>query len=234
MLRLYLPGVHAGATRIRIAGAEFRHLRTLRLAPGARLCVLGEDGLEHDVVLERIGAREANGVVVASTRPSRESSLELVLAPALLKGTRMDLVVEKATELGVQRVAPVATRHAVSRTGHLERWRRIAVAAAKQSGRTRVPDIDEPVPLATLVAAPWPGLRLVPWEGDVDDRLDALPARAAAAVAVVGPEGGLAEDEMALARAHGFVPVTLGPRRLRAETAAIVIATLCQSRWGDG
>jgi 16S rRNA (uracil1498-N3)-methyltransferase len=234
MLRLYLPGVRAGATRVRIAGPEFRHLRALRLAPGARLRVLGADGLEHDVVLERVGAREAAGLVVASASPVRESPLALVLAPALLKGTKMDLVVEKATELGVQRLAPVVTTHAVARTGHVERWRRIAVSAAKQSGRTRVPDVDVPVPLVALLAVPWPGLRLVPWEGGVEDRLDALPASAAAVVALVGPEGGLAEDEMALARAHGFVPVTLGPRRLRAETAAIVVAALCQSRWGDG
>jgi len=172
--------------------------------------------------------------VVATVAPARESPLALVLAPALLKGTRMDLVVEKATELGVRRLAPVLTRHAVSRTGHVERWRRIAVAAAKQSGRTRVPDVDAPLPLADVLAAPWPGLRLVPWEGDVEDRVSALPDRAADVVAVVGPEGGLAEDEMALARAHGFTPLTLGPRRLRAETAAIVIAALCQSRWGDG
>src|SRR5262249_18422813 len=178
--------------------------------------------------------READGVVVASTRPSRESSLELVLAPALLKGTKMDLVVEKATELGVHRVAPVVTRHAVGRTGHLERWRRIAVAAAKQSGRTRVPDVDEPVPLATLVAAPWPGLRLVPWGGEVDDRLGAPPARAGAAVPVVGPGGGLPGAGNAPLPAARFVPAPPRPRRLRAETAAIVIAALCQSRWGDG
>src|SRR5262249_59174202 len=126
-------------------------------------------GLEHDVVLERVGAREAVGVVVASASPVRESPLVLVLAPALLKGTKMDLVVEKATELGVHRLAPVVTTHAVSRTGHVERWRRIAVSAAKQSGRTRVPDIDQPVPLAALLAVPWPGLRLVPWAGGVED-----------------------------------------------------------------
>src|SRR5262249_60746918 len=91
MLRLYLPGVRAGATRVRIAGPEFRHLRALRLAPGARLRVLGADGLEHDVVLERVGAREAAGLVVASASPVRESPLALVLAPALLKGTEEDL-----------------------------------------------------------------------------------------------------------------------------------------------
>jgi len=233
MLRLYLPDARVGAAHVRIAGAELRHVRTLRLAPGARLRVLDDDGAEHDVVLERVGAREAVGRIVASARPARESPLELVLAPALLKGTKMDLVVEKATELGMQRLAPVATERIVGHAAHVERWRRIAVAAAKQSGRTRVPEIDAPVPLDALVAAPWPGLRLVPWEGEAARRLDDLPAPAAAVVALVGPEGGLSEGEVALARAHGFVPLTLGPRVLRAETAAVVIAAHCQHRWGD-
>jgi 16S rRNA (uracil1498-N3)-methyltransferase len=234
MLRLYLPSVRPGDLEVRIAGAELRHLRTLRLAPGARLRVLDDSGAEHDVVLERLGARQALGRILASVRPQRESPLDLVLAPALLKGDKMDLVVEKATELGVQRLVPVETAHVVGRRAHLDRWRRIAVAAAKQSGRTRVPPIDVPLPLAAVLAAPWPGLRLVPWEGERGQRFDELPARAAAVVALVGPEGGLAPDEVALARAHEFVPLTLGPRVLRAETAAIALAAQCQQRWGDG
>ncbi len=234
MVRLFLPDVRLGDAQVRVAGAELRHLRTLRLAPGARLRVLDDTGGEHDVVLERLGAREAVGRIVASARPRRESPLELVLAPALLKASKMDLVVEKATELGVQRLAPVVTAHVVGRGAPLERWRRVAVAAAKQSGRTRVPAIDAPVPLDALLAAPWAGLRLVPWEGESARRLDELPARAAAVIALIGPEGGLAPDEVARARTHGFEALTLGPRVLRAETAAIAIAAHCQRRWGDG
>jgi 16S rRNA (uracil1498-N3)-methyltransferase len=234
MLRLYLPGMRHGDLHVRIAGAELRHLRTLRLAPGARLRVLDDAGGEHDVVLERLAAREAVGRIVASARPARESPLELALAPALLKGPKMDLVIEKATELGVQRLAPVTTARVVGQGAHLERWRRIAVAAAKQSGRTRIPTIDAPVPLEVLVAMPWPGLRLAPWEDERARWFDELPARTAAVIALIGPEGGLAADEVALARAHGFEPLTLGPRVLRAETAAIAIAAHCQRRWGDG
>jgi 16S rRNA (uracil1498-N3)-methyltransferase len=107
------------------------------------------------------------------------------------------------------------------------------VAAAKQSGRTRVPAIDPPAPFAAVVAQPWPGVRLVPWEDEPARRLDELPSRAEAAVALIGPEGGFTPDEAALARAHDFVPLTLGPRVLRAETAAIVVAAECQRRWGD-
>ena len=234
MLRLYVPGVRAGDAQVRIEGPELRHLRTVRLTPGARLRVLDDAGGEHDVVLERLGAREAVGRVLASHHPVRESPLELVLAPALLKGAKMDLVVEKATELGVHRLAPVTTARVVGEGAPLERWRRIAVAAAKQSGRSRVPTVDAPVPLDTLARAPWPGLRLVPWEQEDGRRLDALPDRAGAVVAVVGPEGGLADDEIGLLRAHQFVPITLGPRILRAETAVLAVAAHCQRRWGDG
>jgi 16S rRNA (uracil1498-N3)-methyltransferase len=234
MLRLWVPGVRAGDATVRIAGAELRHLRTLRLAPGSTLRVLDDAGGEHEVVLERLDAREAVARVVSSHRPDRESPLQLVLAPALLKGAKMDVVVEKATELGVHRIAPVTTARIVAQGGHVERWRRIAVAAAKQSGRTRVPEVEAPVPLAALAAVPWPGLRLVPWEGERSRRLDALPDRAAAVVVVIGPEGGLDDGEITLLRAHDFQPITLGPRVLRAETASLTVAAHCQRRWGDG
>jgi 16S rRNA (uracil1498-N3)-methyltransferase len=234
MLRLWVPGVRAGDATVRIAGAELRHLRTLRLVPGSTLHVLDDAGGEHEVVLERLDAREAVARVVASHQPDRESPLQLVLAPALLKGAKMDLLVEKATELGVHRIAPVTTARIVRQGSHVERWRRIAVAAAKQSGRTRVPEVAAPVPLAALAGAPWPGLRLVPWEGEKSRRLDALPDRAADVVVVIGPEGGLDDGEIALLRAHDFQPITLGPRVLRAETASLTVAAHCQRRWGDG
>lgn len=233
MLRLFVPSAEAALGRVRIGGAELRHLRTLRLGAGDRLVVFDEQGAEHEVVLERLTGRETWGAIVATARPARESPLDLVLAPALLKGTKMDLVVEKATELGVSRIAPVRSRHAIGQGGSAERWRRIALAATKQSGRTRVPVIDGPVGLEALVREAWPGLRLVFWEGETEATLATQPPRAAAAIVVVGPEGGLAPDEVADARAHGFVTLRLAPRILRAETAAIAAAALCQQRWGD-
>jgi len=234
MLRLYVPGVAPDDGLLRLGGNELRHLRTLRLRPGAHLLVIDDSGAEHDVVLERLEARLAEARIVATTRPRRESPLDLTLAPALLKGAKMDLVVEKATELGVRRIVPVVTRRSVGRGEHLERWRRIAVAASKQSGRVQLPEIDGPVSLDTLLARAWPGLRLVPWEDETSVRFADLPATSAAVVALVGPEGGLEPDEVDRARAHGYVSVSLGPRILRAETAAVVVAAACQIRFGDG
>jgi len=232
-LRLFVPRADAAGARLRIAGAELRHLRALRLGPGERLLVFDEQGAEHEVRLERLGGHVAEAIILATRRPARESALDLVLAAALLKGAKMDLVVEKATELGARRIVPLLCRHAVARGTRVERWQRLALAAAKQSGRTSVPAVDPPTPFADLVRAPWPGLRLMAWEGERDVPIAALPAQAAAVVMVVGPEGGFAEPEVAEARAHGFTSVTLAPRVLRAETAAITAVALCQHRWGD-
>jgi 16S rRNA (uracil1498-N3)-methyltransferase len=233
VLRLFVPRAQVAGPRIRIAGAELRHLRTLRLAAGGRLIVFDETGDEHDVRLERVGAGAAEAVILSTRRPARESALDLVLAPALLKGSKMDLVVEKATELGVRRIAPVLCRRVVGLGARTERWRKIALAAAKQSGRTAVPAVEPPRTLAELVRLPWPGLRLLAWEDEHERPLTALPAAAEAAIVIVGPEGGLAEDEVADAVAQGFVALTLAPRVLRAETAALAAVVLCQHRWGD-
>jgi 16S rRNA (uracil1498-N3)-methyltransferase len=233
MLRLFVARAAFEGPRLRIAGSELRHLRTLRLGPGDRLLVFDEGGEEHEVRLERLGGRMAEAIILGSRRPVRESRLDLVLAPALLKGGKMDLVVEKAVELGVRRIAPFVSRHALGQGARTERWRRIALAAAKQSARTAVPVVDAPVPFDELVRAPWPGLRLLAWEGEHEQPLTRLPDESAAVVIAVGPEGGFAEDEVAAARAHGFVSITLAPRVLRAETAAITAAALCQHRWGD-
>jgi 16S rRNA (uracil1498-N3)-methyltransferase len=233
VLRLFVPHAGAEGPRLRLTGADVRHLRAHRVGRGERFLVFDDTGAEHEARLERLAGRLAEATILATHRPARESPLDLVLAPALLKGAKMDLVIEKATELGVRRVAPVVSRYAVGLGVRLERWRRIAAAAAGQCGRTSVPPVDAPLPLAELACAPWPGLRLIAWEGERDVSLAALPDRAEAVVILVGPEGGFATEEVAAAAAQGFRSVRLAPRVLRAETAAITAAALCQHRWGD-
>ena len=234
MLRLFVQSSAITGARVRIAGAELRHLRTLRLGPGDDLVVFDERGREHRVVLQQVGTQAADGDILDTSEHRRESPLDLVLAPALLKGAKMDLVIEKATELGVRRVAPVVTRYTIGQRGHAERWRRIALAAAKQSGRTAIPNVDDPVPLAELLASPWPGLRLLAWEDEHATTLAALPPAVAAVVVLIGPEGGFHADEVAAARAADFATVKIAGRVLRAETASIAAVALCQHRWGDG
>jgi 16S rRNA (uracil1498-N3)-methyltransferase len=234
MLRLYVPELPGPDGIVRIPRGELRHLHTLRLGAGDRLRVFDEAGREHEIVLERVTTREATGRVVATSLASQESPLELVLVPALLKHDKMDWVVEKATELGVSRIAPVVTRYTVGRGEPVERWRRIALAAAKQCGRTRIPAVEAPRPLATALAGAWPGLRLIAWEDETSIRLSDLAERTPAVTMLIGPEGGFDAAEVEAARAAGFSTIRLGRRVLRAETAAVVATALCQQRWGDG
>jgi 16S rRNA (uracil1498-N3)-methyltransferase len=238
-----VPRAAEDAPRVRIVGSPLRHLRTLRLRPGERVVLFDDDGAEHEVELSRVADRAAEGVIVATRRPNREAAFELVLAPALLKGDRMDLVVEKATELGVAAIMPFVCRRTVPQLGadasrrRAERWRRIALAAAKQCGRTSVPEINEAVDFAEMVrVAESPALKIFFWEGEQTLGLNALSERTPRPGAVflaVGPEGGFAPEEVELATASGFHSVGLGRRVLRTETAAIVAVALAQLLWGD-
>ena len=204
----------------------------LRLAPGARIEVFDGRGGRYDARIEegfeavRLGPRE--------DMPAPE--VEIALLAALAKGEKMDLVVQKATELGVARILPFAADRSVVRLDasrgeeRAARWRRIAEEAARQSGRTDVPEVRPPVPLAQALADLAPGTRAFvfhPGGGRVD------AGAAASLAAVVGPEGGLTEAELRDCEAAGALRASLGPRTLRAETAAIVAVALLQARFGD-
>ncbi len=205
----------------------------LRLAPGARIEVFDGRGGRYDARIEegfeavRLGPRE--------DVPAPE--VEIALLPALAKGEKMDLVVQKATELGVARILPFAAERSVVRLDasrgeeRAARWSRIAEQAARQSGRADVPEVRPPVPLAQALADLAPGTRAFvfhPGGGHVD-----AGAAAASLAAVVGPEGGLTDAELRDCEAAGALRASLGPRTLRAETAAIVAVALLQARFGD-
>jgi 16S rRNA (uracil1498-N3)-methyltransferase len=231
MARLRIPPDAVADGRVSIDGPELRHLRTFRLRAGAELVVFDGSGAEYTVRLSEVGRHRALATVLRVERPEREASVHIVLAPALLKGPRMDTLVEKATELGVARLAPVLTERVVARGEHRERWERIVAAAAKQCGRTRLPVVAAPCPLADRLAESGPALRLVAWEAERTTRITDLPVTVDAALLVTGPEGGFTTDEIDLARARDCRLVGLGARVLRAETAAIVAVALCLQRW---
>jgi 16S rRNA (uracil1498-N3)-methyltransferase len=184
--------------------------------------------------------------VISEVEPARpESPLELTLAVALLKGEKFDLVVQKATELGVTRVVPVVTKLADIRlrddsdaAKRVVRWQRIALEAAKQCGRAFVPEVASPVTFASLIQgdAGAPGLnRLLFSERAGLSLIEAAESLAAnpSVTALVGSEGGWTDEELDAARAAGWTIVTLGGRTLRAETAAIAVTTLLQHIAGD-
>jgi 16S rRNA (uracil1498-N3)-methyltransferase len=241
--------------RVELSAEESRHLRdVLRLRAGDEAHVFDGEGREFACVVSGPRGREAALEVVRQVEPLRpESPLDLTLAAALLKGEKFDLVVQKATELGVARVAPVVTARADVRLRdradagrRVERWRRLALEAAKQSGRARVPAVAEPCALGAFVKgeagalvkskARGGGLRLFFSERG-GDKLDSLPkgtgSSLSAAIALVGPEGGWDDEEIELAREHDWKVITLGGRTLRAETAAITACALLQHLFGD-
>jgi len=229
-----------------LSAEESRHLRdVLRLRAGDEAFVFDGEGREFACAVTRAGGRGEGArleVRREAAPPRPESPLDLTLAVGLLKGEKFDLVVQKATELGASRVVPVLTKRADVRlrderdaASRVERWRRLALEAAKQSGRARLPAVETPAAFDAFVArAPRGGeLRLLFAERDGRGLDEAAPESAPAVSALVGPEGGWDDAELEEARRLGWRLVTLGGRTLRAETAAIAVATILQHRFGD-
>ncbi|HEX6728420.1 MAG TPA: 16S rRNA (uracil(1498)-N(3))-methyltransferase [Pyrinomonadaceae bacterium] len=231
--------------RVSLATDEARHLReVLRLKIGDRVQVFDGQGHEYSALVEKAMRDAAVLQITDTVQPaSPESPLELTLALALLKGDKFDLVVQKATELGVSKLVPVKTKFADVRlrddsdaAKRVARWERIALEAAKQSGRAVLPHIIAPTEFASVItgAPDSAGLRVMFAErGGVS--LAELPSNIArqTVVALVGSEGGWSDEEIDLGREKGWKIVTLGGRILRAETAAITIVTLMQHLYGD-
>ena len=235
--RFYAPPTAFTQTTVTLAADEARHLRdVLRLKPGAEVYVF--DGLGHEFRCEVSEVRRdaAELHIVAAVDPAKpESQLQLNLCVALLKGEKFDLVVQKATELGATTVTPVITRHAdihlhnaSDAVKRVARWQRIALEAAKQSGRAFLPEISLPFEFKA-VQVEGTGVMFSERGGEA---LDSLPATQSV-TALVGSEGGWSDEEIESAQARGFHVVTLGGRILRAETAAIAVTVLMQHRFGD-
>jgi 16S rRNA (uracil1498-N3)-methyltransferase len=225
---------------------ESHHItRVLRLGPGATIVASDGSGREYTVCLERVGDTTV-GVVTGTHARHAESPLGVTLLQGVPKADKMDAIIRGATELGVARISPAVTERTVIRlaasawTTRTERWQRIAREATKQCGRTLVPHVDIARPLgAYLEDLPGLGhdtLRLCVWEQA--DRalasvLDAASGQPRRALVLVGPEGGLSPEEADAAHHSDFVPVSLGPRVLRTETAALAVLAILLSRFGD-
>lgn len=216
-----------------LRGAERHHFRVRRIRVGTCVELFDDEGREFDAVVDTLTDDHVElSVRERAVRP-RESPLDLTLAVALLKADKLDLVVEKVTELGATRIVLFTCAHSLGSgsTRRLERWQRIALSAAKQCGRSRVPVIEGPEPI-DAVAIRAAGLRLLCWEHAAETRLPDRSAVSSVLIAI-GPEGGFADEEITLLRQSGFDAISLGPRILRAETAAIAAIVLAQQRWGD-
>jgi 16S rRNA (uracil1498-N3)-methyltransferase len=221
-----------------LPAAAAHHVRSvLRLARDAAIVLFNGGGGEFTARLTAV-SRTAVRAAVGEAQPGiPEPPFAITLVQAVSRGERMDYTLQKAVELGVARIVPVVSRRTVVRLDdergekRLQHWRGIVRHAAEQSGRTIVPSLAPLVPLATWVATHEPGTAFL-----LDPRAAtslAGHARPAAATIVAGPEGGFDPAERELMVAAGIVPVRLGPRILRTETAALAALTVMQTRWGD-
>ena len=240
--RFFAPPEAFRQKTVVLTADEAKHLReVLRLKPGDQVYVFDGAGNEFRCTIVQAKRDEATleiSEIVAATAP--ESPLNLTLGVALLKGEKFDLVVQKATELGVTRILPVMTRHAdiqlrdaSDAEKRLNRWRRIAMEAAKQSGRATVPEIPLPVSFESVVKSESAELRLLFSERSGKPLTDAISGAPVTVITLVGSEGGWADEEINLATDNGWRVVTFGGRILRAETAAITVSVLMQNVLGD-
>ncbi|HAM51738.1 MAG TPA: 16S rRNA (uracil(1498)-N(3))-methyltransferase [Nitrospiraceae bacterium] len=244
MPRIFLPLIETSGT-ITITGEKARYLSTvLRCKEGDELIIFDARGVSHKAIIKGIAKREVLAEVTEVLTSDTESSLTLILVQGLLKGEKMELVIQKTTELGVKEILPAITeRSQVRETRKIARWRKIAEDASRQSGRTCVPVIHNPMPFAHIFAHPSyacgpgisPGGGLIFWEKGGNKIVDALATvkRGNSCVIAIGPEGGFTGEEVAIANSGGLRITTLGNRILRAETAAVAATAILQFHAGD-
>jgi 16S rRNA (uracil1498-N3)-methyltransferase len=214
--------------------------RVLRLRVGDELTVFDGEGNEFAATINRIGKSSATLRIETQRSTQTETNLRVHLVQGVSRGDRMDLVVQKATELGVKRVTPVLTEYGVIKLDaaraekRRDHWQKIAISACEQSGRVKLPLIDSPVPLNSWFGGKPPRvdteLILRP---EATTPLTGIEAPETKVCLLIGPEGGFSDNELEDAEVAGFQAVSLGPRVLRTETAAIAALASLQSLWGD-
>ncbi len=240
MPQFFISSSSVRGGRCRIQGEDFRHLVTVRRAgPGDIVRLRDEKGAALTARIEEItdthielAIQNGGGEETSSGYP------ELILCACILKGKNFDLVIEKAVEIGVSRIIPVASERTITRpadeAARLVRWNRKACEAAKQSLRERVPAVEKIHHLRDVVEGFTSGTRIIAHPGAGISLKEFLAVRRAGPVhLLVGPEGGFSGDEIEDARAAGWAPVSVGRTHMRAETAALVLCGIIMFELGD-
>lgn len=242
MARLFVDPARLAEEIVVIAGEDHRYItRVLRLAIGDQIVLFDGIGVEADARIIRVGPRALELKVEARRGALPLERPEFTLIQALTKGDKLDVVVQKATELGVTRIIPVTSARSVPRLeamralGRRARWQKIAREAARQSGRADVPEIEVVTGIATALRSAGDAFKIMMWEGARQHGLkEVMPAdKPKRIVIATGPEGGFSVEEVDAARAAGFHVVGLGPRILRTETAALVTLSILGYALGD-
>ena len=241
LIRIHVAAPIAAGAQVELRGKAAEHVtRVLRLGAGDKVTLFNGDGTDYPSEIKELHKGSLT-LAVRSALPARaESPLAITLVQGIARGERMDLVVQKATELGVTAIVPVATTRSVvrldadTRAKKLAHWRGVAIAACEQCGRATLPAIAEPADFESWLAQPsrTETLRIL-LSPEAEASLVATAAGATRIELLVGPEGGLADSERDLALTVGYRACRLGPRVLRSETAAVAALAVLQSAAGD-
>jgi 16S rRNA (uracil1498-N3)-methyltransferase len=229
----YVPPERIQGIEVTFPPEEARHLVfVLRKKTGDKVWAVDGKGGAHEVELVLLTRKEAKGRILRSEQNAGESRIDVTLAAGVLKGERFDWLVEKSVELGVRSIVPFLSEGTIVKPNapRVRRWRNLAIAAMKQSGRSVLPDVDEIRNLEyvmreascldlRIAAHPGPGSVSLP------EAFGKLTAPAAKTILLMGPEGGFVRNEIELLRKNNFIFVSLGPRRLRAETAGLSLVS---------
>lgn len=242
--RFFVDPAHINDSLVRITGPDVVHItRVLRLGRGSTVVVLDGRGKSYEAEIQSPGRDEVVCRIKEELLTAPPCPVRVTLAQGIPKGDKMDIIIQKGTELGVSRVIPLICHRSVvkldanrmRRKG--ERWQRIAMEAAKQCRRPDVPEVGEALDLGRLLAClPEKCLALIPWEEERQVSLKDVLEKNNAGEEIyvfIGPEGGFTPGEIEQAQASGVRPVTLGPRILRTETAGMAVLAMVLCRWGD-
>lgn len=252
MRRFFVEEKNIKENRVAIKGDEARHIaQVLRLKEGDRIKVFTGKGREYLIEIREARKKEVIGNILLETELKTEPKVSITLVQGIPKSNKMDFIVQKTTELGVKRIVPVITQRTIVKLdkekarARRSRWQRIVKEAAKQSGRAIIPKVDEITTfIQSLGIINKEGLNLIPWEEEESTSLKEVlrPITAGTPTAVgvgspitvfIGPEGGFTPEEAGAAKERGAIPVSLGPRLLRTETAGLATLAMILYELGD-
>lgn len=236
--RFYEPQPLAADTSLVLGDSSTQHIaRVLRMRAGEPIVLFNGDGHEYRATLTEVAKRSVSATVNGVIAPARISPLPIHIGQSLSRGERMDYAIQKATELGMASMTPLFSErcevklNAERQEKRQAHWQQIAISACEQSLRCDVPPVTAPQTLAHWISTVDAELKLV-LHHHTEQPLGSL-AKPASIALLIGPEGGLTEEEVALARQHGFLPVAFGPRVFRTETAPVAAQAILQYLWGD-
>ncbi|HAU1639140.1 TPA: 16S rRNA (uracil(1498)-N(3))-methyltransferase [Legionella pneumophila] len=238
-IRIYQPGEYQPGQLLELSPEAGQHVGVvLRMEQGEQLTLFNGDNREFAASIEKVKKKQVFVRVASVLEVNRESPLKIHLAQALSKGDRMEMVMQKSAELGVACITPIITERCQVKIDKekmakkMHQWLNIIIGACEQCGRNQIPELLQPVYLDQFVREAKEHLKLILHPAFSKTWRD-YPVQPPDVALIIGPEGGFSDEEITLTSGYGFLPLSLGPRVLRTETAAITALSVLQAAGGD-